>query len=73
MAHVTGLGLHLPHPQARGGEAIGHTPVDGPVHGLQTWAGTRLCEVMRWEESWVHPRAYRFRVARGAVDAATVT
>ena len=37
------------------------------------WAGTRLWEVMRWQEAWVHPRAYGFRLARGAVDAATVT
>ena len=41
------------------------------VHRL--WAGTRLREVMPWQEAWVHPRAYCFRLARGAVDAATVT
>ena len=28
---------------------------------------------MRWQEAWIHPRAYGFRLARGAVDAATVT
>ena len=37
------------------------------------WAGTRLREVMRWREALVHPRAYGFRRAWGAVDAATVT
>ena len=37
------------------------------------WARTRLWEVMRWQEAWVHPRAYGFRRAWGAVDAATVT
>ena len=31
-----GPGVHLPHPQARGGGAPGHTPTDGPVHGLPT-------------------------------------
>ena len=39
MAHLIGPGIHLPHPQARGGGAIGHAPADGPVHGLQTVGG----------------------------------
>ena len=37
------------------------------------WAMTLLWEVMRWQEARVHPRAYKFRPARGAVDAAKVT
>ena len=37
------------------------------------WAGSRSLEVMRWQEACVHPRAYGFRLARVAVDAATVT
>ena len=27
---------------------------------------------MRWQEAWVHARAYGFRLVWGAVDAATV-
>ena len=37
------------------------------------WAGTRLWEVLRWQETWAHPEAYGFRPARGALDAAAVT
>ena len=37
------------------------------------WAGTRLWEVLRWQETWAHPEAYGFRPARGAFDAAAVT
>ena len=37
------------------------------------WAGTRLWEVMRWQQTWVILRAYGFHLALGAVDAATVT
>ena len=36
-------------------------------------AGTRLWEVVRWQETWAHPEAYGFRPARGALDAAAVT
>ena len=39
MARLTGPGIHLPHPQAGRGGAIGHTPANGPVHGLQTVGG----------------------------------
>ena len=37
------------------------------------WARTRLWEVMCRQEAWVHPRAYGFHLARGAVGTATVT
>ena len=32
------------------------------VYGL--WAGTGWWEVMRWQEAWIHPRAYGFPAVR---------
>ena len=36
-------------------------------------AGTRLWEVLCWQETWAHPGASGFRPARGALDLAAVT
>ena len=37
------------------------------------WAGTRLRDVLLWQEAWAHPEAYGFRPCRGAIDRAGVT
>ena len=61
----------IPKPGEEG--PLGTRPLTVLSMVFRLWAGTRLCEVMRWQEAWVHPRACGFRLARGAVDAATVT
>ena len=61
----------IPKPGEEG--PLGTRPLTVLSMVYRLWAGTRLWEVMRWQEAWVHPRAYGFRLARGAVDAATVT
>ena len=61
----------IPKPGEEG--PLGTRPLTVLSMVYRLWAGTRLWEVMRWQESWVHPRAFGFRLARGAVDAATVT
>ena len=77
MAHGASPRIHLSHgytsliPKPGEEGPLGTLTVLSMVYRL--WAGTRLWEVMRWQEPWVHPRAYGFRLARGAVDAATVT
>ena len=61
----------IPKPGEEG--PLGTRPLTVLSMVYRLWAGTRLWEVMRWQESWVHPRAFGFRLTRGAVDAATVT
>ena len=61
----------IPKPGEEG--PIGTSPliVLSVVYGLR--AGTRVWEVLHWQETWAHPEAYGFRPARGALDAAAVT
>ena len=61
----------IPKPGEEG--PLGTRPLTVLSMVYRLWAGTHLWEVMRRHEAWVHPRAYGFRLARGAVDAATVT
>ena len=35
--------------------------------------GTRLRDVLLWQEAWAHSEAYGFRPCRGAIDGAGVT
>ena len=37
------------------------------------WAGTRLRDVLLWQEAWAHPEAYGFLPCRGPIDGAGVT
>ena len=53
MARLTGPGIHLPHPQAGGGGAIGHTPADGPVHAARS------------PTSYLHDSRLRFETSNG--------
>ena len=32
-------GIHIPHPETRGGGPPGHPPADGPIHGLPAVGG----------------------------------
>ena len=61
----------IPKPGEEG--PLGTRPLTVLSMVYRLWAGARLWEVMWWQEAWVQPRAYGFRLARGAVDAATVT
>ncbi len=36
------------------------------------WAGLRLGDAMKWQESWIHAEAYGFRTGRSAEDAAAL-
>ena len=58
----------IPKPGEEG--PLGTRPLTFLYIVYRMWAGTRLWEAMRWQEAGVHPRAYGFRLARGAVDAA---
>ena len=60
-------------PKPREERPLGTCPLTVLSTVYRLWAGTRLWEVMRWQEAWVHPRAYGFRRAREPVDAAKVT
>ena len=48
-----------------GGEGpLGTRPLTVLSVVYRLWAGTRLWEVLRWQETWAHPEAYGFRPAR---------
>ena len=59
-------------------------PKEGPPGPLNTrqptvvsmvyrlWAGVRLVDAITWQESWAHPAAFGFRLARSALDGAAV-
>ena len=61
----------IPKPGEEG--PLGTRPLTVLSVVYRLWAGTRLWEVLRWQETWAHPEAYGFRPARGALDAAAVT
>ena len=41
-----------------GGGPPGHPPADGPVHGLPALAGTRVRDVLLYQEAWAHPEGF---------------
>ena len=59
----------IPKPREEG--PLGTRPLTVLSMVYRLWAGTRLWEVMRWQEACIHPRAYG--ITWRAVDAATVT
>ena len=60
-------------PRSRGQGPLGTRPLTVLSLVYQLLAGTRLWDVLRWQEAWAHLGAYGFRPARGALDLAAVT
>ena len=59
-------------PKGEGAEALKLRPLSVLSTVYRLWAGLRLRDAMRWQESWIHAEAYGFRTGRSAEDAAAV-
>ena len=56
-------------PKGEGAEALKLCPLSVPSTVYRLWAGLRLRDAMRWQESRIHAEAYGFRTGRSAEDA----
>ena len=59
-------------PTGEGVEALKLRPLSLLSTVYRLLAGLRLGDAMRWQESWIHDEAYRFRTGRSAEDAAAL-
>ena len=60
----------IPKPGEEG--PLGTRPLMVMSMVYRLWAGTRLRDVLLWQEAWAHPEAYSFRPCRGAIYGAGV-
>ena len=59
-------------PKGEGAEALKLRPLSVLPTVYRLWAGLRLGDAMKWQESWIHAEAYGFRTGRSAADAAAL-
>ena len=59
-------------PKGEGADALKHRPLSVLPTVYRLWAGLRLGDAMKWQESWIHAEAYGFRTGRSAEDAAAL-
>ena len=59
-------------PKGEGMQPTSMRPLSVLSNVYRIWAGIRLEDVMKWQESWIHPYAYGFRSRKGTNDAYTL-
>ena len=68
---VLAKGYLIPKPREEG--PLGTRQLTGLSMVYWLWIGTRLRDVVLWQEAWAHPKAYSFRPCRGAINGTGVT
>ena len=55
-----------------GGDPIKLRPLTVVSQIYRIWAGVRMEDAMKWQETWAHEQSYAFQPHRGSRDAAAV-
>ena len=55
-----------------GGDPMKLRPLTVLSQIYRIWAGVRMEDAMKWQETWAHEESYAFRPHRGSLDAAAV-
>ena len=55
-----------------GGDPMKLRPLTVLSQIYRIWAGVRMEDAMKWQETWAHEESYAFRPYRGSLDAAAV-
>ena len=59
-------------PKGEGANPLQPRPLSVLPIIYRIWAGIRVQDTMIWQEQWIHPDSYGFRLNRGALDAASL-
>ena len=55
-----------------GGDPMKLRPLTVLLQIYRIWAGVRMEDAMKWQETWAHEESYAFRPHKGSLDAAAV-